>query len=66
MILPFKLNYQSIQRAGQKTDCELAMRTCCAVELLYKLTAAHIGGHISVYVGAAMLARSPAGREYAL
>lgn len=38
----FKLNYQSIVPADQNAGCELAAFTCCVVELLYKLTAAHI------------------------
>lgn len=59
----FKLNYQSIQPADQNTGCEPAVRTCCVVESLYKLTAAHIGGNISVCVSSALPARRPAGRE---
>lgn len=59
----FKLNYQSIRPADQNTGCEPTAWTCCVVESLYKLTAAHIGGNISIYVSSALHVRRPAGRE---
>lgn len=59
----FKLNYQSIRPADQNTACEPTVWTCCVVESLYKLTAAHIGGNISIYVSSALHAQRPAGRE---
>lgn len=48
----FKLNYQSIRPADQNTGCKLTVWTCCVVESLYKLTAAHIGGNIYLYMAA--------------
>lgn len=59
----FKLNYQSIRPADQNTGCEPAVRTCWVVESLYQLTAAHIGGNVSLYVSLALPAQQPAGRE---
>ncbi len=48
----FKLNYQSIQPADQNTGCKPTVWTCCVVESLNKLTDAHIGGNIYLYVSA--------------
>lgn len=60
-----KLNYQSIG-LQIRTQPASQLWTRCVVELLYKLTAAHIGGNISLYVSLALHVQWPAGREKAL
>lgn len=59
----FKPNYKSIGPADQNRACEPTVWTCCVWELLYKLTAAHIGGNISIYVSETLHAQRPAGCE---
>lgn len=60
----FKLNYQSIGLQIRKQPAS-RLWTRCVVESLYKLTPAHIGGNISLYVSSALHVQRPAGHEKA-